>query len=437
MMMTLRWNGVARALYFAIVVDCNWVAKRGDVMALLDKIDRRVDDFLNESSFTKIVREWRAAGSKAKGGRKKGSSPSTSFEEFLALITPRRYGQSDLDLRLALLVNEQNRAFIQKSVSPDWLAAVEKIFFYLDQNAIGLLTAADISSLVACLAICKGTVCLSPTAVAISTFGIMKEMMANFGPSAGFCSLQRLKKFFLGRNAGLQTLERTADALVAVSDVWWVLRKERADPESSLRLSQRMQRRQSRGCDAAFIPNLWMHSIFSEPPKQVCNGLELFLALDAPRIMWLDETASLKAGAVHSILGEDSQARVAAKLWRSFKGKNASSSSPSKNLDDLVRDTEARRLLSSVTAYARLRQYAIALMNEALMDGTVARTMRSNNGGLIAGAFQLDQDVPDAAMDEGHDTCTAKSTSKCERAEPIPKPNIARNGFWKEGLQSK
>ena len=43
-------------------------------------------------------------------------------------------------------------------------------------------------------------------------------------------------------------------------------------------------------------------------------------------------------------------------------------------------------------------------MNEALMDGTVARTMRSNNGGLIAGAFQLDQDVPDAAMDEGHDT---------------------------------
>ena len=194
MMMTLRWNGVARALYFAIVVDCNWVAKRGDVMALLDKIDRRVDDFLNESSFTKIVREWRAAGSKAKGGRKKGSSPSTSFEEFLALITPRRYGQSDLDLRWRCSSTSRTEHSSKRASRRTGLR-LSKIFFYLDQNAIGLLTAADISSLVACLAICKGTVCLSPTAVAISTFGIMKEMMAILARLQAFAACSDSKSF--------------------------------------------------------------------------------------------------------------------------------------------------------------------------------------------------------------------------------------------------
>ena len=465
--LSLRWRGVSRALYHEIVVDSYRSASNSQVLALLDSIDRRVDEFLTEGDFADIMRDWRVDGRIAlrrgmrdSPGKSVGSGspasqrrkrPVVSFSSFVAMLSTRGYQYvSDLELRLALVVNEQNRFLLLtaklESMTPEWLAVAEKIFFLLDTMNMCMLSANEISSLAMCLSVTQGSMDLNAMQVSSATYKMMDKMAACSGTSCGLVSMLRFKRYLIAKRATEETLNATVRAICAHSELWRVLRTGRADSQSSLNLdAKRAESMASR--ESIFIPQLWLCSVCPSTSlvpdflDNSINSLESFLIFEAPRIIWEDEAANIRAlrsvTSSHSIVSDEFQARSAAKLWKTFKKvcqnraspyAGASSAGTPETLDALVRDSQARRLVSSITRFAAIRKYACHLVTMAIADGTVARILRKyeifdNKSALTV--EKLEKSVPMAFLKDSKERSPIGSEAFSRNIKLSPAPEVA------------
>eukprot|EP00937_MAST-01D_sp_MAST-1D-sp2_P000034 g34.t1 len=139
-----RWCAVSRALWCAIVPHSAELADLAGLRSFLDVLRWRADGTVTEPEFVALHQAWKSSAvpSAAAGARSVVRLP-----RFQRLLLKQEQDEAALDLMLALLINEDNRALLggdgsgecAAPVTRGWLAAAQELFFALDVAGYGYL----------------------------------------------------------------------------------------------------------------------------------------------------------------------------------------------------------------------------------------------------------------------------------------------------------
>lgn len=133
-------------------------------------------------------------------------TPELTEIEFTKILSG--HSETELDMMLGLLINEQNRNYVDKGCSLRWLQLVEQLFFMLDSNGNGFITADDVHFFIISL-LGDDAASLTPEQLLFRTYEFMKEV----GPYEGVISLKRFKEFFLKNQIDYKAIHSTIQCI--------------------------------------------------------------------------------------------------------------------------------------------------------------------------------------------------------------------------------
>lgn len=169
---SVRWLNLSVSLWAMIVVDASRVVDAGSLGSLLAAMSWRVHGDISEHEFTEVFREWMGRSS-VEIPHKYNCSVFVLRDVLLDSHTCSQ--ESDLDLLLGMVINENNRRLLnvplnfndgtarsELTVKPTlelcsrrWLALSEELFFQLDAPGFGHLAFDQFYFLAACLLLAR------------------------------------------------------------------------------------------------------------------------------------------------------------------------------------------------------------------------------------------------------------------------------------------
>ena len=117
---SVRWCALSRSLWCALVAEGNYTADLNGVRSIMDALKWRAEDTITEEEFTAVYQAWVAhprgppsvpSPSPARQPRKAGRA--VHLPRFRRLLVEQGQDERALDLLLALVINEANRALLR------------------------------------------------------------------------------------------------------------------------------------------------------------------------------------------------------------------------------------------------------------------------------------------------------------------------------------
>ena len=159
---SVRWCALSRSLWCMLVPEGNTHADEAGLRSFLDVLWWRAEDKVNEREFAALHAAWITHSRGEERGSAKvtdsSAAPAPARAGVVHLPKLRRmllqcgHAEPALDLMLALLIHEGNRAMLRgagakggdsgecmPAVSRAWLSAVERLFFEIDAPGYGYL----------------------------------------------------------------------------------------------------------------------------------------------------------------------------------------------------------------------------------------------------------------------------------------------------------
>lgn len=155
---SVRWLNLSLNLWSLTVLDVYRAVSLESIAQFLEVVSWRAHGKINEEEFSVLYSEWVAKPEKGAPGHSK--RVTVGVFGVRQLLLEKKYGETDLDLCIGILIHEINMRLLNSSVSyvskkstsgnhqnpfslevcsPKWLALCEELFFTLDTPGYGIL----------------------------------------------------------------------------------------------------------------------------------------------------------------------------------------------------------------------------------------------------------------------------------------------------------
>ena len=438
---SVRRLQIIRSLWFRILGHGHVGASRNDLSGFLDVLEWRVNDEINEIEFTTLVAQWIKQGHKYTNrhlnnphNHSGGTKSPISEQHFREILNDRGYSITDLDLFFSLLINENNKSLLATfasdngsgilvnnnssysnnskhsvietnnfQVTPEWLAAVETLFFSLDTHGYGTLSFPQIEMLNFALM----TWHVQYAGQTIDNYDEFAEnvrqrafdMLRDMGGTVehvyryvGIVGLDAFKHFLILRRAKVENLNATLAVIRSFSVIWGDIRTLHVKEQYKLFL-----RKVEMGTKN--IPRPFEISVLNSPTGRTSKennndndnsnnnnddhlegpSLDIYLLVDAAPAVWRTMirtvAASRQQGIFNSSNGatsitRDGWAKVAGDIWHDFT-KLDGVDTPS-SLESLLQDGRAHKILAVLSSYQNLQREIIGLFLKQYVHGNYA-----------------------------------------------------------------
>ena len=452
---SVRRLQIIRSLWFRILGHGHVGASRNDLSGFLDVLEWRVNDEINEIEFTTLVAQWIKQGHKYTNrhlnnphNHSGGTKSPISEQHFREILNDRGYSITDLDLFFSLLINENNKSLLATfasdngngilvnnnssysnskhsvietnnfQVTPEWLAAVETLFFSLDTHGYGTLSFPQIEMLNFALM----TWHVQYAGQTIDNYDEFAEnvrqrafdMLRDMGGTVehvyryvGIVGLDAFKHFLILRRAKVENLNATLAVIRSFSVIWGDIRTLHVKEQYKLFL--RKVEIGTKNIPRPFEISV-LNSATGRTSKENNNdndnsnnnndhlvgpSLDIYLLVDAAPAVWRTMirtvAASRQQGIFNSSNGatsitRDGWAKVAGDIWHDFT-KLDGVDTPS-SLESLLQDGRAHKILAVLSSYQNLQREIIGLFLKQYVHGNYALSNNftsSNNNVYVAG----------------------------------------------------
>ncbi|GMH86610.1 hypothetical protein TrST_g13903 [Triparma strigata] len=272
---TPRWHAVARSLWLAIVVETGQVHLES-LRNYIDVLQWRAEGQIDEAECAMLtevyVKKSKGGGGKRRGGdeeegfslsptsKRRGSPSNRSGSPSRGGFSPRKskvvtlkstremfysigLSENDLDIFLAIIINEHNKRLLAQSISGSWIAMCEALFFSLDKQGHGVMGVEEAAFLARCIVLnrLRGAEDLDEEGPSASTvveevsLRLWNEMQMNSeattarGQVKGTVTLASFKAFCLRSALGENEMALVAKLVNDEKDFWSNCWKESID----------------------------------------------------------------------------------------------------------------------------------------------------------------------------------------------------------------
>lgn len=361
----LRWQHLSRTLWVMLVVDEKPNTDNGGLNSILDILVWRIQSQISEEEFVGLYKSWMAhEGNKGIQASLQRGPSAARLGSFRQMLIMRGHRETDLDLMLALMINEQNREFSQSSngnqnfgapmglrgvagalCTPQWLSLSEKAFFLVDSRGYGHLTFDELQYFVFATSYARGDLKnLNMANLAAATLELLDCALLGEHPAQmqhlrserpmefDMITLPMFKRYLVHFACGEGVVAKTLEALQVVADAY---------QKKGIHLT-------GQKLDVSSLPRIWEQAVqeqigssFFANTNDAVAPLVNFLLVDAPTAFsrrWLQGHASLDA--------------AASDLWRALQqiidGAQGTSSV-------MIRDPTYQLILRILSKYTELR----------------------------------------------------------------------------------
>ena len=285
----------------------------------------RIQSQISEEEFVGLYKSWVAHAENTdglKGPSEAQSPPVAKLGSFRQMLIMRGHRETDLDLMLALMINEQNKEITQPAqvqglmgmpmgiggvagalCSPQWLSLSQTAFFFVDSRGYGQLTFDELQHIVFAICYTRGDLrLLTPANLATAAIGLLDSALLGQHPSIpqqrtgrpmeyDLITLPMFKKYLVHSACGESVIAKTLEALQFVSETY----QRRVSQVSEQRL------------DVTSFPRVWEQAVqeqigsgFPINANEAVAPLVNFLLVDAPTALhrqWLQGKATVDAAA--------------------------------------------------------------------------------------------------------------------------------------------